>query len=157
LITILACGSSHDKKFAEAIDYYETLLSRRLPVSWELVSSAAKEHHSSDEKRRVDSEVLRKRLKPNDVIILLDETGKTYTSEQLSSLIFSTLLPYKTSGRLVFVIGGAFGVDDDLKSASHCVLSLSSLVFPHQLVRLILVEQLYRAMSIDSSSNYHHS
>jgi 23S rRNA (pseudouridine1915-N3)-methyltransferase len=157
MITVLACGSAHDKKLVDAIRYYETLLSRRLPVSWELVSSAAKDHHSASEKRAADSDALRKKLKSNDTILLLDETGKTYSSEQLSSLIFSTLLPNKSSGRIIFLIGGAFGVDVALKAQADYIISLSTLVFPHQLVRLILVEQLYRAACIDSGSSYHHN
>ena len=83
---------------------------------------------------------------------MLDERGKNLSSPELSDLITE-----HTDKHIVFIIGGAYGVTSDLRQKSNIVWSLSNLVFPHQLVRLILAEQLYRAQEIHRGSHYHHS
>lgn len=92
------------------------------------------------------------RLTSDDFVILLDERGKNLSSPELSDLITE-----HTDKHIVFIIGGAYGVTSDLRQKSNIVWSLSNLVFPHQLVRLILAEQLYRAQEIHRGSHYHHS
>jgi len=95
-----------------------------------------------------------KELLPDDYIILLDERGKQMNSIELSGLV------QKLSGeaykRIVFIIGGAFGVDKVIVEKANIVWSLSKLVFPHMLVRLIVAEQLYRACTILKNEKYHH-
>ena len=86
------------------------------------------------------------------IVILLDERGKNLSSPELSDLITEHI-----DKHIVFIIGGAYGVTSDLRQKSNVVWSLSNLVFPHQLVRLILAEQLYRAQEIHRGSHYHHS
>ncbi|WP_457915238.1 23S rRNA (pseudouridine(1915)-N(3))-methyltransferase RlmH [Candidatus Minimicrobia naudis] len=92
-------------------------------------------------------------LRSDDFVILLDERGKNLSSPELSDLIIDGI----SIRRIVFIIGGAYGVTYDLRQKSNVVWSLSNLVFPHQLVRLILAEQLYRAQEIHRGSHYHHS
>lgn len=91
------------------------------------------------------------RLRPDDFVVLLDERGQELSSPELSQLITS-----HTRQQIVFVIGGAYGVTEELRQRANIVWSLSRLVFPHQLVRLILAEQLYRAQEIAKGSHYHH-
>ena len=86
----------------------------------------------------------------NNIIICLTEEGKHFTSIELASL----LLNFKNK-KINFLIGGADGIPSDIKEKSHMLLSLSSLTFPHELSRLILLEQIYRAISISSNSPYH--
>lgn len=83
---------------------------------------------------------------------MLDERGKNLSSPELSNLITDNI-----NKHIIFIIGGAYGVTSDLRQKSNVVWSLSNLVFPHQLVRLILAEQLYRAQEIHRGSHYHHS
>lgn len=93
-------------------------------------------------------------LKPEDYLILLDEKGK-----DLSSVELAMLLQKKADTgikKIVFLIGGAFGVDKAIQQRAQFTWSLSKLVFPHQLVRLILAEQLYRAGTILKNEKYHH-
>ena len=111
--------------------------------------------HSSfegDRARQEESGRIFSRLNSDDFVILLDERGKNLSSPELSDLITE-----HTDKHIVFIIGGAYGVTSDLRQKSNIVWSLSNLVFPHQLVRLILAEQLYRAQEIHRGSHYHHS
>ena len=86
----------------------------------------------------------------NNIIICLTEEGKSYSSIELTSL----LLNFKNK-KINFLIGDADGIPFDIKEKSHLLLSLSSLTFPHELSRLILLEQIYRAISISNNSPYH--
>lgn len=91
------------------------------------------------------------RLRPHDFVILLDERGRNLNSPELSRLILD-----HTDQHIVIIIGGAYGVTETLHRRADIVWSLSRLVFPHQLVRLILAEQLYRAQEIARGGSYHH-
>ncbi len=86
----------------------------------------------------------------NNIIICLSEEGKSFSSVELTSL----LLNFKNK-KINFLIGDADGIPTDIKQKSHLLLSLSSLTFPHELARLILLEQIYRAISISNNSPYH--
>nr|MBK9650471.1 23S rRNA (pseudouridine(1915)-N(3))-methyltransferase RlmH [Bacteroidota bacterium] len=94
-----------------------------------------------------------KELGANDFVVALDETG-----QQLHSIAFANMLQTtmnKTS-KITFVIGGAYGLNEETRKRANAVISLSALTFPHQMVRLILAEQLYRAFSILRNEKYHH-
>ena len=98
-----------------------------------------------------ESEAILRRLKPDDVVILLDERGKNMSSPELSELILA-----HTDRHIVLIIGGAYGVNEEVRRRADVLWSLSRLVFPHQLVRLIVSEQLYRAQEIARGGKYHH-
>ena len=89
-------------------------------------------------------------IRANDIIICRSEEGKSFNSIELTSL----LLNFKNK-KINFLIGDADGIPTDIKEKSHLLLSLSSLTFPHELARLILIEQIYRAISISNNSPYH--
>ena len=88
----------------------------------------------------------------NNIIICLSEEGKQFNSVELSSV----LLNFK-SKKIIFLIGDTDGISSDIKDKSDLILSLSPLTFPHELARLILIEQIYRAISISNNSPYHRS
>ena len=95
------------------------------------------------------------RISDSDFVVLLDEKGKQCTSEEMADFIESKMnLPVK---HIVFVIGGAFGFSESVFKRANTILSLSKLTFSHQLVRLIFMEQLYRAFTILKGEPYHHS
>jgi 23S rRNA (pseudouridine1915-N3)-methyltransferase len=104
----------------------------------------------------VDEECLRilRQVEPGDFVITLDEKGKSYTSNNLAELFIRQMNASRK--RIVFVIGGAFGINEDLKSRSDLIMSFSSFTFTHQMIRLLLVEQVYRAMTIIRGESYHH-
>ena len=93
------------------------------------------------------------KLSPDEVVVLLDEKGKEYTSIEFADFIKS----HRDRGdKLAFVIGGAYGVHSRVKERARHVVALSKMTFPHQLVRLIFLEQLYRAFTIAHGMKYHH-
>lgn len=149
-VKILAVGKRHESWVAEGIERYEKRLRTPFTVEWVLLP------HSSFEgvrARQEESERILLRLSGDDFVILLDERGKLLDSPGLSSLLADQLNASRT---VVFIIGGAYGVDETVHTRANVVWSLSPLVFPHQLVRLLLAEQLYRAEQIQHSSAYHH-
>lgn len=149
-ITIITIGGSHDKRFADAINDYQKRLSQHFTLEWKLLPHANAE---PDVIRKKESNDILKRLQKDDWLWLLDETGVQLTSPEVAQRIESIK---ESSRNLTIIIGGAYGVDERIKNRAHFVWSLSKLVFPHQLVRLLLVEQLYRAESINRGSAYHH-
>lgn len=148
VIKIIAVGPRHDPQLTGKLDEYEKRLSYSL--NWQLLAYSKAQ---GDTARRAESAQIMSKISERDLVVLLDETGLQLTSDALTD----KLMTWQSSGRqLVFVVGGAYGVDDSLKARADFSWSLSLLVFPHQLVRLILVEQLYRASAITSGHPYHH-
>lgn len=151
MLSIIAIGKKHEPWVHIGIERYAKRLSRAWQCEWILLPhSTAKDGTArQDESHRILS-----RINDTDFVILLDEHGKTFTSPALSQQIETFL---GSAHRMVFIIGGAYGVNEALTRRANLIWSLSSLVFPHQLVRLILIEQLYRAQTIANGHPYHHS
>lgn len=145
MIRIIAVGKKHDRELAAAIASYEKRLRSPFNVEWLIIPSSP---GVADSARQDESTRILERLGPTDRVILLDERG-----EQLSSPELSAQLAGQNAS---IIIGGAYGVNDAVRTRANLVVSLSKMVFPHQLVRLILIEQLYRAQAIDSGHPYHH-
>lgn len=108
----------------------------------------------AEELKKQEARILLSVLEPDHILIVLDERGKDITSFQLASMIEKQQMI--SSKTLVFLIGGAFGIDESILLKARGVISLSKLTFPHQLVRLIITEQLYRAFTIINHEKYHH-
>jgi 23S rRNA (pseudouridine1915-N3)-methyltransferase len=150
MIHIIAIGKKHDSWVVDGIDRYQSRMKKPYDSNWDLLPHSALQDSAA---RTEESDRILSRLKPQEFVILLDERGDELDSPQLASLLDKTF----TAGRpITFVIGGAYGVDDRIHQRADVVWSLSPLVFPHQLVRLILVEQLYRAQQITAGHPYHH-
>jgi 23S rRNA (pseudouridine1915-N3)-methyltransferase len=149
-IKLLAVGKKHEAWVEDGIRRYETRLKRPFNTEWVLLPHSSREGLAA---RQEESERLLSRLKTDDFVILLDERGKLYDSPAFSQLV---LQPLESSRQVVMIIGGAYGVDDSVHARADSVWSLSPLVFPHQLVRLLLAEQLYRAQEIAAGHPYHH-
>ena len=149
-IKILAIGKKHESWVVDGIERYQSRLKKPYDVEWVLLPHSALQ---DDRAREEESERLLAKVSDREFVILLDEIGDETDSPQLAKLLDNTF----TAGRSVtFIIGGAYGVDDRVHQRADFVLSLSALVFPHQLVRLILAEQLYRAQQITAGHPYHH-
>ncbi len=144
-LLVISPGKSHDDTVADGIAEYEKRL-RKFAVEWLFPTAGDKDNEAAG---------ILKTIKDSDYVVLLDEHGKDINTPGFAKLL-DTHLGQGTK-RLVFVIGGAFGVSEDVKARANTTLKLSSLVFPHMLVRLILVEQLYRAGSILDGGKYHHA
>lgn len=149
-IKILTIGKKHESWVSEGIERYQKRLRTPFSVEWVLLPHSSLE---GDRARVEESERILSRLSAYDYVVLLDERGKTLDSPALASLLGDQL---HASQNVVLIIGGAYGVDTTVHDRANYVWSLSPLVFPHQLVRLILAEQLYRAQEISRGGAYHH-
>ena len=149
-ISVLAVGKKHESWVAEGIQRYTKRLRKPYDLSWKLLAHSAKEN---DAARQEESARILAALKPGQHVMLLDERGSNISSPALASHLQRQFV----SGRsVVMVIGGAYGVSAELQARADFTWSLSKLVFPHQLVRLILAEQIYRAQEISAGRPYHH-
>lgn len=150
MIKIIAVGKKHESWVQSGIERYQKRLRAPWNVEWVLLPHS---QYEGDRARQEETERIMSRLDPSDYVIVLDEKGQIFDSPQLSELLQRQ---QTAARRVVLVVGGAYGVTDELHARADLVWSLSKLVFPHQLVRLILSEQLYRAQSIASGHGYHH-
>ncbi|HUC96474.1 MAG TPA: 23S rRNA (pseudouridine(1915)-N(3))-methyltransferase RlmH [Candidatus Saccharimonadales bacterium] len=150
-ICIIAVGKKHESWVDEGIRRYQKRLKRLFEINWNIIGHSGLNDVRA---RQEESQRILSAINANDYVILLDERGKSVSSPELSALLLSKL---ELSRRVVIVIGGAYGVGDTIMNRADFVWSLSSLVFPHQLVRLILTEQIYRAQEINSGNPYHHN
>ncbi len=145
-ILVISPGKEHDSTVADGIAEYQKRLPKKFALEWA---------HPKPESLEVEGAAIVKLLKEGDYVVLLDERGKDIDTPGVATLLDKQ----QQSGtkRLVFIIGGAFGVSAAVKTKAVLTVKLSSLVFPHMLVRLILTEQLYRASSILEGGKYHHA
>lgn len=156
-ITILCVGQIKEKYFRDAIAEYQKRLSRYCKLQMiEVADEKTKENASEAENdliRKKEGERLLKHIKDSDYCITLEIDGKMLTSEGLSKKIDRLGLAGKSS--LVFVIGGSIGLDIAVLKRSDYALSFSKMTFPHQLMRVILLEQIYRSYRIMRGEPYH--
>lgn len=150
MITVLAVGKKHEAWVSEGIERYQRRLRAPFDTEWILLPHSTQD---GDSARSEDSGRILKRIPADAHAILLDERGRSRSSPEFSNLLTRVSAEGR---RIVIIIGGAFGVDATIHDRADEVVSLSDMVFPHQLVRLILIEQLYRAQSIATGGKYHH-
>lgn len=149
-IRVLAVGKRHEDWVADGITRYEKRLKKPYELNWQLLPHSARE---GDAARAEESERVLAKIDRDEYLIVLDERGKNLSSPKLAETLSSKL---SLSARVTCIIGGAYGVSDELRTRADLVWSLSHLVFPHQLVRLVLTEQIYRAQEITAGRPYHH-
>lgn len=149
---LLLVGRSERGFVADGVAHYVQRSERGLKVDTIVLAEAGK--GAAAYQRKVESERILAALKPGEKVVVLDERGKTMTSPQFAAQLGS----WRDQGvrDVVFVIGGAYGMDENVRERADLVLSLSAMTFPHQLVRVLFAEQLYRAMAILQGSPYHH-
>lgn len=154
-VSFWSVGKGHDSYVKAGIEDFTKRLSRYYPVQWNILPAPknAGMLSEADLKKR-EGEMILGFLKDDDYLIALDERGKELTSEGLAT--FLQQRANESTKNLVFLIGGAFGLDQTVLQAAKLKWSLSPLTFPHQLVRLILAEQVYRACTILRNEKYHH-
>lgn len=150
VVRILAVGKRAEPWVAPGIERYEQRLRKPFDTTWLLLPHSS---HEGDVARTEESDRILAKVDRDAFLVLLDERGSNVDSPALAVRLRSAF----DAGRAVtVVIGGAYGVDDRVRQRADFVWSLSKLVFPHQLVRLILSEQLYRAQEIAAGRPYHH-
>ena len=150
MISIIAVGKKHEDWVRDGIERYQKRLRAPWNIEWLLLPHSSRDGNMA---RQEESERILLKLVPSDMVILLDERGKLLDSPTLSQTIQQHL---HASRRIVIIIGGAYGVNTALQQRADLIWSLSLAVFPHQLVRLMLSEQLYRSQEIAAGKPYHH-
>jgi len=154
-IMLCSIGKPHDSDLKAAIEEFTKRITNYFSVEWLIVPPPKNAGTlSADELKKIEAASVLQKLTKDDYLVLLDERGKNISSPALATLIQQR--GNESTKRIVFLIGGAFGVEDSVFKRANFVWSLSQLVFPHMIVRLILAEQVYRACSIIKNEKYHH-
>lgn len=154
-ISLLLVGKTDSKYLQAGMALYEERINRytdykRIEIP-ELKSASSL---SKSEIKEKEGDLILKQIKPQDELVLLDIEGRNFSSEEFASFVEKRGV-YGTKG-LVFVVGGAYGFSDPVYTRANFKISLSSMTFSHQIVRLIFLEQLYRAFTIIKGEPYHH-
>lgn len=147
-ITIISVGSKPSREIDLLIQEYQKRLPKHITLKWRYISHGSGDPHSSVTQE--SEAIMRILTDTRQKAILLDEDGKIMTSPQLSKEL------YDRPQDCCIIIGGAYGVDHRVKERADLTLSLGGLVYPHQLVRLLLTEQIYRTYAIHIGHPYHH-
>ncbi len=154
-ILLAVIGKTDEKYLQSGIDIFTKRLKHYIPFEMKIIPDLKKTKNlSSDQQKSMEGELLLQVFQPGDQIVLLDEKGIEFSSVKFSDFIEKKMV----SGikRLVFVIGGPYGFSDKVYQQANAKISLSQMTFSHQMVRLIFVEQVYRAMTILRNEPYHH-
>lgn len=153
-LSLWTIGKVHDTTVREGILDFTTRISRYFQVEWKIFP--VPKHQTAEQLKKAEAELIINALEPDDYLVLLDEKGKSFHSVELADFIQKRANESGKANRLIFLIGGAYGVDQLVVQKAKLIWSLSALTFPHQLVRLILAEQIYRACTILRNEKYHH-
>ena len=149
-------GKNHEPYVKEGVELFTKRICNYYTAEWNIIAMP-KNAASLNEKdlKKKEGEIITGLLQKDDYLVLLDENGKQLSSEDLANFIQQRA--NESLKNIIFLIGGAYGVSEAVKKRANYQWSLSKLIFPHQLVRLILAEQIYRACSINRHEKYHHS
>lgn len=154
-IKLLTIGKTDNKHLQVLIAEYTKRLAHYIKFEFEIIPDLKKVKHLTEtQQKQKEGELILNKISTTDVLILLDENGKQYDSVAFSNY----LQKHMNSGlkQLVFVIGGPYGFSDDVYAKAQGKISLSKMTFSHQMVRLFVVEQLYRGFTILKNEPYHH-
>ncbi|MBA2563232.1 MAG: 23S rRNA (pseudouridine(1915)-N(3))-methyltransferase RlmH [Chitinophagaceae bacterium] len=155
-IQLWSIGNTHELYIKPGIELFSKRISHYFPLEWKLIAPRKNAASLSlDERRKSEGELILKLIHSSDVLVALDARGKQITAEDLASFIQQKT--NESPRNIIFLIGGAYGLDESVIKRANVIWSLSTLVFPHQLVRLMLTEQIYRACTIMKNEKYHHS
>jgi 23S rRNA (pseudouridine1915-N3)-methyltransferase len=149
-------GKTHEPYLKEGIELFTKRISHYFPVEWKIFPSAKNAAALTEEQiKKAEATLLLQAFQDGDVLVSLDENGKQWNSLELAGYIQQKTI--ESARNIIFLIGGAYGLHESILQKSQFKWSLSKLIFPHQLVRVILAEQIYRACTIIRNEKYHHS
>ena len=151
---LLLVGKTQNKNFQAGISDYSERITHYMPFEIRVIPELKNTRNLTEEQQKArEGELILKELQPADTVVLMDEHGKELRSVELARWLQGK---QAISRRLVFVIGGPYGLSPEVYARANEQLSLSKMTFSHQMVRLIMVEQLYRACTIIKGEPYHH-
>lgn len=149
-------GKTHETYVKEGVELFTKRIAHYYQAEWKIIPIPKNTSTLSEaDLKKKEAESILGALQKDDYLVLLDERGRLVKSEALA--IFIQQRANDSTKKMIFLIGGAYGVSDEVAKRANYIWSLSPLVFPHQLVRLILAEQVYRACTISKNEKYHHS
>lgn len=150
-----AIGKNHEPYVKNGVEDFTKRISNYYKVEWNILPALKNAGTLNEpELKKKEAELILQGLGKDDYLAALDEKGKQLSSEGLAAFIEKT--SNRSVKQVIFLIGGAFGLDESVLKRADFRWSLSELTFPHQLVRLILAEQVYRACTILRNEKYHH-
>ena len=154
-ITLLTVGKTTNAQLVTLQEEYQNRLKFYIPFEMLVIPELKKTKNLSiAEQQEKEADLILKQLETSDEVVLLDDKGKQFTSMGFSQYISKKMLA--SHKRMVFVVGGPYGFSERVYSRANGKVSLSAMTFSHQMIRLIFIEQLYRAMTILKGEPYHH-
>jgi 23S rRNA (pseudouridine1915-N3)-methyltransferase len=154
-LQLWSVGKDHESYVKAGVDDFTRRISRYYPVDWKILPTPRNAATlSQTDLKKKEGELILEVLEKDDYLVVLDENGKQMSSEGLAKFIQTRA--NDSVRNVIFLIGGAFGLDERVLQRANHKWSLSQLTLPHQLVRLVLAEQLYRACTIQRNEKYHH-
>jgi 23S rRNA (pseudouridine1915-N3)-methyltransferase len=154
-LQFISIGKAHEPYVKDGVEMFSKRIGHYYTAEWHIIAAPKNSAALSEtDLKKKEGEAILNLLQKDDYVVLLDERGKQMKSEELAKYIEQRA--NESIKKMIFLIGGAFGVSDDVMKRANFKWSLSNLVFPHQLVRLILAEQVYRACTIIKNEKYHH-
>lgn len=155
-VQFVVIGKTDTSYFTEAINEYKNRLVHYIPFEMTVIPDIKNvKNLSESQQKEKEGELILKTLQPGDYLVLLDEQGKEFSSVQFASYMERKM--QTVAKKLVFVVGGPYGFSEAIYKAASEKISLSKMTFSHQMIRMIFVEQLYRAMTILRGEPYHHA
>ncbi|MBR2649215.1 MAG: 23S rRNA (pseudouridine(1915)-N(3))-methyltransferase RlmH [Sediminibacterium sp.] len=154
-ILFLSIGKANESYIQIGVSDFTQRINKYFRCDWQIIAPPKNAASLSEsELKNAEGKLVLGLLQKDDFLVLLDERGKMFNSPQLAQFIQQRA--NESNKQLIFLIGGAFGVSDAIHQRADYTWSLSPLVFPHMLVRLLLAEQVYRACTILRNEKYHH-
>lgn len=151
---LIMVGKTVDKLYTKGIGDYQERIGHYMPFNITVIPALKNTKSlSEDQQKQAEGELILRLIQPSDTVVLLDEHGVERTSMEMATWLTRK---QQTARRLVFIIGGPYGFSADVYGRADEKISLSRMTFSHQMVRLIFVEQLYRACTIIRGESYHH-
>ena len=151
---LIMVGKTVDKLYTKGIGDYQERIGHYMPFNITVIPALKNTKSlSEDQQKQAEGELILRLIQPSDTVVLLDEHGTERTSMEMTTWLTRK---QQTARRLVFIIGGPYGFSADVYGRADEKISLSRMTFSHQMVRLIFVEQLYRACTIIRGESYHH-
>ena len=154
-IKLLLMGKTNDESIRQIEADYGKRIKRYSDFESIVIDNSAIRTGPEQVIRQKEGEMILKRVSPADHLVLLDERGKSYTSVQWANEINNWMNSSKKT--VILTIGGAYGFSDEVKKRANSLVSLSAMTFSHQMVRIIVLEQVYRAFTILNNEPYHHA
>ncbi|MCX6276235.1 MAG: 23S rRNA (pseudouridine(1915)-N(3))-methyltransferase RlmH [Bacteroidetes bacterium] len=145
-------GKTSESYLAEGIERYQKKLVYYMNTEIKIIPASTEKNKTKALKE--EAVKILKIISANDLVIVLDENGRQFSSFDLSKEIQRAM--NQSYSKIIFIVGSAYGIDDSLKKRAHLMLSFSKFTFTHQMIRLMLVEQIYRSMTILKGESYHH-